>query len=283
MLLPQKGTMKMDTGDTGMGDTARERLLATFSIAARDQATGMLGVAVTSKAFSVGMLCPFARAGVGAVATQSLVNPSLGPAILDRLAAGLDPEAALAAALERDPRPERRQLNVTDALGRSATFTGGGCIPWCGGRRGRDYALAGNILTGEAVAAAMEQAFNDLAGRPFAERLLGVLDAGQAAGGDARGRQSAALLVVHRTAVPFLRLQVEDHPEPLAELRRLYGVATAPDEDGDVYLDFMARVAEREGWAEPIDDAVLDAEIAAARERLATGGEGAHGPAPAGK
>ncbi len=262
----------MKTGDTGTGDTARERLLATFSIAARDEATGMLGVAVTSKAFSVGMLCPFARAGVGAVATQSLVNPSLGPAILDHLATGLDPEAALAAALDRDPRPERRQVNVIDALGRSATFTGGGCIPWCGGRRGRDYALAGNILTGEAVVAAMERAFHDLAGRPFGERLLGVLDAGQAAGGDARGRQSAALLVVHRTAVPFLRLQVEDHAEPLAELRRLYGIAAAPDEDGDVHLDFMARVAEREGWAEPVDDAALEREIAAARERLEAAG-----------
>jgi uncharacterized Ntn-hydrolase superfamily protein len=267
-----------------MGDTVREPLLATFSIAARDEATGMLGVAVTSKAFSVGMLCPFAKAGVGAVATQSLVNPSLGPVILDRLAAGLDAEAALTVALEGDPRPEQRQVNVTDALGRSATFTGDRCIPWCGGRRGPGYALAGNILTGEAVVAAMDQALHDLADRPFAERLLGVLDAGQAAGGDARGKQSAALLIVHRTAVPFLRLQVEDHREPLAELRRLYGIATAPDEDGDVYLDFMARVAEHEGWAEPIDAAVLDAEIAAARARLAAaGGEGADGPAPPGK
>jgi uncharacterized Ntn-hydrolase superfamily protein len=244
-------------------------LLGTFSIAARDPATGMLGVAVTSKAFSVGMLCPFARAGVGAVATQSLVNPSLGPSILGFLAEGLEPESALAAALAADPRPELRQVNVVDAQGRAVTFTGGRCIPWCGGRMAPDYALAGNILTGEGVVEAMERAFVAGGGRDHGDLLISVLEAGQAAGGDARGRQSAALLVVHKTDVPFLRLQVEDHADPLVELRRLYELAAAEDEEeGGTYLGFMANVAAHAGWAEPVDDAALDAEIRAAQARL---------------
>ncbi len=209
------------------------------------------------------------------MATQSLVNPSLGPAILGHLADGLGAEAALALALAHDPHPEQRQVNVVDSLGRGVSFTGPRCIPWCGGRSGPDYALAGNILTGEAVVVAMERAFRELAGREFAERLLGVLDAGQAAGGDARGRQSAALLVVDTTAVPYLRLQVEDHPEPLAELRRLYELAAAEDEEGGSYLEFMANVAAHEGWTETIDEAVLDAEISAARERLRAAGQSA--------
>jgi len=243
-------------------------LLGTFSIAARDEASGMLGVAVTSKAFSVGMVCPFARAGVGAVATQSLVNPSLGPAILDFLADGLEPEAAMAAALATDPRPDLRQLNVVDARGRSVTFTGERCIPWCGGRMAPDFALAGNILVGEAVVEAMEEAFVAGGGRDLGERLIRTLEAGQAAGGDARGKQSAALVVVHRTAVPYLRLQVEDHSDPLVELRRLFELACEPDEDGDTMLDFMSAVAAEPGFTPPIEDDWIDGEIAAARARL---------------
>lgn len=259
-------------------------LLGTFSITARDEASGMLGVAVTSKAFSVGMQCPFARAGVGAVATQSLVNPSLGPTILDFLAAGLEAEAALAAALADDPRPELRQLNVVDAQGRAATFTGKRCISWCGGRMAPDFALAGNILVGESVVEAMERAFVSGATRDLADRLIGVLEAGQKAGGDARGRQSAALLVVHRTRVPYLRLQVDDHSDPVVELRRLFELAGEPDEEegGTIFaspLDFMSNVAAHDGWTEPIDDDQWDAEVRAARSRLgARGPRGARGP-----
>ena len=258
-----------------MGHGPAAPLLGTFSIAARDEASGMLGVAVTSKAFSVGMVCPFARAGVGAVATQSMVSPSLGPSILDFLAAGLEPEAALAAALATDPRPDLRQLNVVDAQGRSVTFTGERCIPWCGGRMAPDYALAGNILAGEAVVDAMEEAFvtgsppSDVhVGQAFAERLIRALEAGQAAGGDARGKESAALLVVHRTAIPYLRLQVEDHPDPLVELRRLFELAREPDEDGDTILDFMSAVAAEPGFTPPAEDDWISGEIAAAQARL---------------
>jgi len=250
-------------------------LLGTFSIAARDESSGMLGVGVTSKAFSVGLVCPFARPGVGAVATQSMVNPSLGPSILDFLAAGLEPEAALAAALATDPRPDLRQLNVVDAHGRSVTFTGERCIPWCGGRMAPDHALAGNILAGEAVVEAMEEAFvtgSQLpevdAGPAFAERLIRTLEAGQAAGGDARGKQSAALLVVHRTPIPYLRLQVEDHPDPVLELRRLFELARETDEDGDTMLDFMAAVAAEPGFTPPTEDDWISGEIATAQARL---------------
>ena len=258
-------------------------LLGTFSIAARDEEGGRLGVAVTSKAFSVGMLCPFACAGVGAVATQSLVNPALGPAILDLLAADLGPEEALAAALAQDPRPDLRQLNVVDAHGSSATFTGESCIPWCGGRRGPGYALAGNILVGEAVVEAMERAFVAGGGGDLAERRIAVLEAGQEAGGDARGKQSAALLIVDRTAVPYLRLQVEDHAEPVTELRRLYELAAEVDpDDGSTMLDFMGGVAADAAWTWPVDDDEWQAEADQARARLdaadAPGRRGAAGP-----
>lgn len=244
-------------------------LLGTFSIAARDEASGMLGVAVTSKAFSVGMVCPFARAGVGAVATQSLVNPSLGPTILDLLAQGLEPESALAAALAIDPQPDLRQLNIVDAAGRAITFTGERCVPWCGGRMAPDYALAGNMLVGEAVVEAMEEAFVSGAGRDLGERLVRVLEAGQAAGGDSRGKQSAAVVVVDRTTIPCLRLQVEDHPEPVAELRRLYDLAAAEDPDeGGSMLDYMKHVAGQDGWVEVVDDETWAAEIEAGVTRL---------------
>ncbi len=247
----------------------RREVLGTFSIAALDDVSGMLGVAVTSRAFSVGMVCPFVRAGVGAVATQSLVNPLLGPAILDLLGDGMAAGEALETALSNDPRPDLRQLNVVDSRGGSATFTGGACIPWCGGRRAAGYALGGNILAGEAVVAAMKSAFEEGAEAAFADRLIGVLEAGQAAGGDARGRQSAALLVAHRTRVPFLRLQVDDHPDPVAELRRLYTLACAPDpDDGATVLDFMAGFARDPAFTWPVDDAAWEAEAGDARARI---------------
>ncbi len=213
--------------------TAARQKLSTFSIAARDPLTGMLGVAVSSKAFSVGSLCPFVAAGVGAVATQAWVNPYLGPAILGLLGGGLDAEDALTRALADDPRPELRQLNVVDARGRSATYTGPGTDPWCGGHSGADYAVAGNILVSEATIDAMERTFLAVAGHDLADRLISVLEAGQAAGGDARGRQSAAVIVANRTILPYLDLRVDDHPDPVAELRRLYRVV-ADEEDGEL-------------------------------------------------
>jgi uncharacterized Ntn-hydrolase superfamily protein len=220
---------------------AASHKLSTFSIAARDPLTGMLGVAVASKAFSAGSLCPFVAAGVGAVATQAWVNPYLGPAILGLLAGGLGAQDALTKALADDPQPELRQLNVVDALGRSATYTGPGTDLWCGGRNGVDYAVAGNILVSEATIEAMERTFLTVAGHDLVDRLISVLEAGQEAGGDRRGRQSAAVIVANRTILPYLDLRVDDHLDPVAELRRLYEVA-ATEEDGEL-LRFQLRIS----------------------------------------
>ena len=223
-----------------LGADARGAHLATFSVAARDPVTGMLGVAVSSKALAAGNICPFVRPHVGAVATQAWVNPFLGPRILDLLEGGMAPDKAAAAALGEDRYPAYRQLNVVDAQGRSFSYTGEHTDPWCGGRRGPGYAIAGNILVSEATVEAMERAFHDARAANLAERLVAVLEAGQEAGGDARGRQSAAVYVMCKTAMPYLDLRVDDHPDPVAELRRIYEVA-ASGEDGD--LEFYARVS----------------------------------------
>ncbi len=236
-----------------VGVAGARRKLSTFSIAARDPVTGMLGVAVSSKAFSVGSLCPFVAAGVGAVATQAWVNPYLGPVILGLLGGGLGVEGALARALADDPRPELRQLSAVDALGRSATYTGPGTDPWCGGRSGADYAVAGNMLVSEATTDAMERTFLTVKGHDLADRLISVLEAGQAAGGDRRGRQSAAVIVANRTILPYLDLRVDDHSDPVAELRRLYQVAAA-EEDGEL-LRFQLKMSSVVGTYEGLEEA----------------------------
>lgn len=222
--------------------------LATFSIAARDPANGMLGVAVSSKALAAGSVCPFVKAGVGAVATQAWVNPFLGPRVLELLERGRSAEEAATEALAADDYAAFRQLNVVAAAGDSATFTGERTDLWCGGRRGPDYAIAGNILVSEDTVTAMEERFLAENGADLADRLVAVLEAGQAAGGDARGRQSAAVLVVHRTVIPCVDLRVDDHPDPVAELRRLYSLLI-----GDDY-DFLRAVAADERASEDPED-----------------------------
>ncbi len=214
--------------------------LSTFSIAARDAVTGMLGVAVSSKALAAGNICPFVRPRVGAVATQAWVNPFLGPRILDLLEEGASPEEAATVALSEDRYPDYRQLNVVDAQGRSFTYTGEHTDPWCGGRSGEGYAIAGNILVSEDTVAAMEEAFREVRAVNLGDRLIAVLEAGQAAGGDARGRQSAAVKVHCRTVMPYLDLRVDDHSDPVAELRRIYELAATGDE-GE--LEFYARIS----------------------------------------
>lgn len=199
--------------------------LNTFSITARCARTGQLGVAVSTKVPAVGMLCPFAEAGVGAVATQSFVNPYLGFWGLDLMRSGASASETLAILRRRDPDPERRQVAVVDAHGGSAAFSGSACDTWYGQRVHDNVAIAGNMLTGEETLAAMDEAFAASDALALAERLLAALAAGQAAGGDKRGRQSAALLVVDREAYPALSLRVDDHPDPVTELRRVYAVA----------------------------------------------------------
>jgi uncharacterized Ntn-hydrolase superfamily protein len=201
--------------------------VATFSIVARDPRTGELGVAVQSRFLAVGAVVPWARAGVGAVATQAWANPTFGPRGLELLARGETPEAALARLLEEDPGRERRQVAILDAQGRAAVHTGKECLPWAGAAAGEGFACLGNILAGEEVVRAMARAFRETAG-DLGERLLAALEAGQAAGGDARGQQSAALLVVRERAGyggltdRYRDLRVDDHPEPIRELRRIY-------------------------------------------------------------
>ena len=208
---------------------------ATFSIVAADPAAGEVGVAVASRFFAVGTVVPHARAGVGAVATQSFANTTYGPRGLELLERGLTPEEAVAVLLRGDEGREQRQVGVVAADGRSATYSGPGCNAWAGGRSGPGYAVQGNILTGEEVVAAMERAFLGSAGKPLAERLFAALAAGDAAGGDKRGRQSAALLVVRAGAGyggftdRAVDLRVDDHPDPFGELERLLGLALVND------------------------------------------------------
>ncbi len=203
--------------------------IVTFSIVALDPATGELGVAVASKFLAVGAVVPWARAGVGAVATQSYANVSYGPTGLELMAAGQSAGETLARLLADDPDRELRQVGIVDARGGAVTFTGSACHAWAGGRTGPGYAVQGNILTGPEVVDAMARAFETTEGS-LAARLLAALAAGDAAGGDRRGKQSAALLVVKERGGyggytdRFIDLRVDDHPEPVAELQRLYGI-----------------------------------------------------------
>jgi uncharacterized Ntn-hydrolase superfamily protein len=208
----------------------------TFSIVAADLEAGEVGCAVQSKYFSVGSVVPWATAGIGAVATQAAAVAVFGRRALEELARGASPDDALERVLDRDERRETRQLGVVAADGRAAAFTGRECLDWAGHRVGAGFAVQGNILAGEAVVAAMEHAFEEAVG-PLVERLVAALEAGQAAGGDRRGQQSAAVVVERIGARSESRngidricdLRVEDHPEPIAELRRLVGIWTSWD------------------------------------------------------
>jgi len=204
--------------------------IATFSIVARDSATGELGVAVASKFFTVGNVVPWAKAGVGAVATQSYANTSFGWRGLELLEQGLTPQEAVDKLIAEDDNPTQRQLGIVSADGKSATYTGEKCNAWAGGQFGPDYAVQGNILAGEAVVTAMEQAFLETEGT-LAARLYAALLAGEKNGGDSRGKQSAAMLVVKEGAGyggytdRAIDIRVDDHPEPFRELGRLMNIA----------------------------------------------------------
>ncbi len=206
----------------------------TFSIVAYDPETEELGVAVQSRAFSVGSAVPWAEAGVGAIATQSQTNESFGPLGLGLLRHGATAEEALEALIANDPGREHRQVGIVDAHARSASFTGKECGAWAGDTTTSGLAIQGNILAGEAVVAEMMRAFQETEGE-LAERLIAALTAAQAAGGDRRGQQSAALLVVrpsdlypeYRTR--YIDLRVEDHKTPIDELERIFRIHQAGD------------------------------------------------------
>jgi uncharacterized Ntn-hydrolase superfamily protein len=200
---------------------------ATFSIVAYDSLTQEIGVAVQSRAFSVGEAVPWVEAGVGGIATQASTNESFGPWGLERLRRGEPAATVLRALLDADSGSAHRQVGIVDVKGRSASHTGTDCSAWAGHRDGPGYAIQGNILAGEAVVAAMERAYLDTVG-DLADRLLAALEAGQAAGGDRRGMQSAALIVgrpsdtypEYRTR--YVDLRVEDAKDPIREIRRVY-------------------------------------------------------------
>lgn len=196
----------------------------TWSIVARDPRTGAFAVAVTTCNLAVGATCPFVRAGVGAVSTQSISNRYLGPAILDAMARGLAPAAAIESALAGDEGAGLRQVHAVDAKGRSAAWTGRNCVAWAGDETGPDVSFAGNMLANERVVPATAATYRAQAELKLPERMLTALDAGQAEGGDRRGRQSAALVLVSTEDFPDINLRVDDHPDPLVELRRLLGL-----------------------------------------------------------
>ena len=195
----------------------------TWSIVAHDPETGRFGIAVTTKAFAVGSLCPFAKAGVGAVATQARVNPALGPKGLRLLEHGLSAEEALEQLLAGDPGMQYRQLGIVDKYGRAAAWTGGEANAWKGHIVGEHFTVQGNLLVGEEVVQATAAAYKG-SNAPFELRLIQALEAGQHAGGDKRGKQSASLLVVDTEDFPFVDIRVDDSDEPLNELRRLYEI-----------------------------------------------------------
>jgi uncharacterized Ntn-hydrolase superfamily protein len=188
----------------------------TWSIVARDAASGAFGVAVTTKAFAMGARCPHAMSGVGAIATQSFTNPMFGTRGLRLLQEGVAAADVVDILVAGDDGRAIRQLHLIDAQGRNAAYTGASCIAWCGHRLGDGVSVAGNMLVGPAV---VNDTFDSYVAataagdKPYAERLIGALDAGQAAGGDKRGRQSAALLVYSSEDVADIDLRVDDHPE----------------------------------------------------------------------
>ena len=205
-----------------------EPIVATYSIAACDLERGQWGVATQSKFLAVGSVVPWAEPHVGAIATQAYANPRYGPDGLKLLRDGLSAEEVVARLTDADDGRDHRQLGVVDAVGGSATYTGSECMDWAGGIAGENFAAQGNILVSDETVRALAETFDATKGKPLAERLIDCLAAAQAAGGDRRGQQSAALIVVERDAGyaslsdVLVDLRVDDHPTPVDELRRIY-------------------------------------------------------------
>lgn len=207
-----------------------QHVVSTFSIVGRDSVTGELGIAVASRFFAVGSVVPWAKAGVGAVATQSYANTTFGWRGLELLEKGANPDQVMKILLQNDTDPNRRQFGIVSSSGQSVTYTGTGCASWAGGRSGPNYACQGNILAGESVVVEMEKAWLTTQGT-LADRLYAALMAGEKAGGDSRGKQSAAILVVKPNAGyggytdRAIDIRVDDHAEPFVEIGRLLNYA----------------------------------------------------------
>ena len=197
----------------------------TWSIIARDERSGRIGIAVATKFFAVGALVPHIRTGVGAIASQAFINPYYGPRGLALLAAGASADDVVRLLPSADEGRHNRQLHVMDREGRLAAYTGAACIGWCGHEVRATFSVAGNMLAGPGVVAETVRAYEKLTELPLARRLLAAMLAGEAAGGDKRGKQSAALLIHDEEDYPLNDLRVDDHTDPLAELTRLEAVA----------------------------------------------------------
>lgn len=233
----------------------------TYSITARDPETGHMGVAVASRFFAVGALVPHLRGGKCAVATQAFVSPIWGIEAADRMAAGETGADIVADFIARDGAQAIRQLHMVDAQGTPTAHTGANCVDWCGHATADGVSVAGNMLAGPQVVEETLAAYLAAMDLPLAERLMTAMEAGQAAGGDKRGTQSAAL-VIHRTEdYPWLSLRADDHPDPLEELRRLYDVAH------ERFLHVADAMPTRENFSGVTDRTGIDAAIAAEEER----------------
>jgi len=214
-----------------------------------------LGVAIATRFFAVGALCPHAASGVGALSTQALVNPHYGRQGLELLRAGVPAPEVVQRLTAPDEGRAHRQLHVIDAAGRIGQFTGKECIGWAGATSGDGFSVAGNMLANARVIEETARAFSQ-SRKPFAERLIAALEAGEAAGGDKRGKQSAALLVFSKEEYADLNLRVDDHAEPLAELRRLYQKAH------ERFIPYLSCSPSKARPAGVYDRAVLEQEIA---------------------
>ena len=235
----------------------------TWSIVAKDPATGAKGIAVATRAFAVGSIVPHVDSDHGVVATQALANITYGPRGLRLLREGLPAEEVLRVLLASDGGASQRQVHIMDGAGRFAAHTGADCIGWCGHAIHDGFSVAGNMLAGPEVIAETARIFRDNAALPFPRRLIAAMLAGEAAGGDKRGKQSAALLIHTTEDYPYLSLRVDDHAEPLAELDRLEQVWRQRA------MHFNAMLATRRDLTGTIDRDVINAAIEAALAREA--------------
>jgi uncharacterized Ntn-hydrolase superfamily protein len=230
----------------------------TWSIIARDGATGQFGIAVATKFFAVGARVPHIAPGIGGVATQALVNPYYGIDGVRLLQDGKSPQEIVAALLATDEGRESRQLHIMDGHGRIAAHTGKDCVDWCGHIRGDGFSIAGNMLAGPQVLDETAEAYRANPKLPFAQRLIAAMRAGESAGGDKRGKQSAAMLINDGEEWSALDLRVDDHLDPLAELERLERVSR------ERWVHFKKFLPTRQNPAGITDRATIDASIAAA-------------------
>lgn len=228
----------------------------TWSIVARDEKTGHFGVAVSTCAFAVGARVPFIATGIGAIATQSFVNPFYGYRGLELLRAGAKAEDVIRILTEADDGRSQRQVHVQDRFGNIAAYTGDGCVDWCGHTIHKTFSVAGNMLAGPAVVDETARVFGERKDLPFAQRLLAALKAGEAAGGDKRGKQSAAMLIHDEEEYPLIDIRVDDHTDPIGELARLEEVSRGR------YMHYRKFMPSRENPSGVTDRAEIERRIA---------------------